>query len=46
MEGIGRRGLIEVLPQHLIGGTEENHEKPQSGDAVYRLRSGPGTSRM
>jgi hypothetical protein len=27
LEGIGR-GLIEVLPRPLIGGTEENHGKP------------------
>jgi hypothetical protein len=30
LEGTNR-GLIKVLSQHLPGGTEENHEKPQSG---------------
>lgn len=29
LEGIGH-GLIEVLPQKLAGGTEENHEIRQS----------------
>jgi hypothetical protein len=30
MEGSGR-GLIKVLFRHLPGGTEEQHEKLQSG---------------
>jgi hypothetical protein len=25
------RGVIEVLPQYLPGGTEEGHVKPQTG---------------
>jgi hypothetical protein len=29
--GVSGRGLIAVLSQHLPEGTEETHEKPQSG---------------
>jgi hypothetical protein len=29
---------IEVLPQHIARGTEENHLKPQSGWLVYQMR--------
>jgi hypothetical protein len=30
MKGSGH-GLFKVLSWHFLGGTEENHEKPQSG---------------
>jgi hypothetical protein len=35
---------FKVLSQHLPVGTEENHEKPQSGQPVSGPRFEPGTS--
>jgi hypothetical protein len=31
-------GLFEVLSQHLTGGSEKDHEKPQSGYLASRLK--------
>jgi hypothetical protein len=31
-------GSFKVLPQHLSGGTERNHEKPQSKYPTVRTR--------
>jgi hypothetical protein len=35
------RGITEVLSQHLPGGTEEHHEKPESGQTVFRPKFEP-----
>jgi hypothetical protein len=43
MDGSGR-GLIEVLSQHLAGGTEENDENFQSGYPVARPKLEPRIS--
>jgi hypothetical protein len=43
LEGSGS-GIIEVLTQHFSSWAEENHEKPQSGQPVSRLRFEPNTS--
>jgi hypothetical protein len=32
------RDVIEVLSRHLPGGTEENHENPQSKYLIFRPR--------
>jgi hypothetical protein len=37
-------GLIKVLSQHLLGGTEVKHKKPQSGQPVSWPRCEPRTS--
>jgi hypothetical protein len=42
-EGIGH-GLIEVLPQQLTRGTEENHEIRRSGFPVSQQSFEPSTS--
>jgi len=43
VEGFERRQLWpEVLFQHLLGRTEENHEKPQAGWLAQQLRIKPG----
>jgi hypothetical protein len=36
---------LNLQPQHLPGGTEENHENPQTGQLVYRLNFKPDTSK-
>jgi hypothetical protein len=38
--------VVKVLSQHLPGGTEENHEKPQYEELVSRPRFEHGTSRI
>jgi hypothetical protein len=46
-KGFGRKWSwpnFKVLSWHLPGGTEENHEKPQSGLLVSRPRFNPGPS--
>jgi hypothetical protein len=35
LEGCGR-GLIDALSRHLSAGTEEAHDKPQSGYPMFR----------
>jgi hypothetical protein len=47
-KGVGgnSRRLIEVLPQNLPGGTEENHEKPQSWYPVSQLTFELSTSQI
>jgi hypothetical protein len=42
----GGRGLTEVLPQHLPGGTEEKPQNLQSGQLETRSRIEPRTSRI
>jgi hypothetical protein len=37
---------MEVLSQNISGGTENNHEKPESGESVYSPRSESDTSRF
>jgi hypothetical protein len=46
LEGVGR-GLIDVLPQNLLGWTEEHHENPvRIFDDPAEIRTGrlPNTS--
>jgi hypothetical protein len=43
LEGNGP-GVIQILSQHLSGGTEENHEIPISGYAVSCTKFKPSTS--
>jgi hypothetical protein len=38
------RGLIEILSQHLPGGTQKNDESPQSGQPLYRPEFEPNTT--
>jgi hypothetical protein len=46
-KGRGRGyGLIEVISRHLLGGAEENDEKPQSGYQVSQPRFETSTSRI
>jgi hypothetical protein len=48
-KGFGRNRVwpkFEVLSRHLPGGTEESHEKYQSGLPVSGLRFEPGISRI
>jgi hypothetical protein len=37
---------FKVLFRYSHGGTEQNHEKPQSGQSVFLPRFEPDTSRM
>jgi hypothetical protein len=45
MNGSGRV-RFKILSQHSPGGTEENHQKLQSGFSVSRSRFETGTSRI
>jgi hypothetical protein len=37
---------VKVLSWHLLGGTEGNYERLQSGQLTYRLRFENGTSKI
>jgi hypothetical protein len=37
---------LKVLPRHFPRRTEENYEKPQSGELVSGYKFEPGTSRI
>jgi hypothetical protein len=41
-----KEAVMEVLSQHLPEGTEEDHEKPQLGQLVSRLRFEPRASQI
>jgi hypothetical protein len=47
MERIRKEAVMaqfKALSQHLLGGNEEEHKKPQSEYPVFRLRFETGTS--